>query len=50
MDQRLADEEPRKLLPIETGSAVTLDLHYESGSYVCDAGYEYIWEAIPNKL
>ena len=50
LDQRLADEESGKIVPIENGSAVISDLHYEAGSFVCDAGYESIWEAMLDGL
>lgn len=50
LDQRLADEESGKKVPVENGSAVISDLHYEAGSFVCDAGYESIWDAMLEKL
>ena len=50
LDQRLADEESGKSVPVGIGSGVISDLHYEAGSFVCDAGYEYIWDAMIDKL
>lgn len=50
LDQRLADEESGKTLPVEIGSAVIPELHYEAGSFVCNAGYEYIWDAMIDEL
>lgn len=50
LDRRLEDERSGKTLPIEIGSAVIPDLHYEAGSFVCDAGYEVIWDEMINEL
>ncbi len=50
LDQRFEDEESGKAVPVENGSAVISDLHYEAGSFVCDAGYESIWDAMLDKL
>lgn len=50
LDKRLADEESGREVPVENGSAVISDLHYEVGSFVCDAGYEYIWDAMIEDL
>lgn len=50
LDQRLADEESGKSLPVEIGSAVIPDLHYEAGSFVCDAGFENVWDSMIDKL
>ncbi|MGM8227481.1 hypothetical protein ACSV5M_12915 [Cellvibrio sp. ARAG 10.3] len=50
LDQRLADEESGKIAPLGNGSAIISDLHYEAGSFVCDAGYEPIWEAMLEEL
>lgn len=50
LDQRLADEESGKSLPVEIGSAIIPDLHYEAGSFVCDAGFESVWDAMLDKL
>ena len=50
LDQRLADEKSGKSVPVENGSAVIPDLHYEAGSFVCDAGFESIWDAMIDKL
>ncbi len=50
LDQRLADEESGKSLPVEIGSAVISDLHYEAGSFVCDAGFEFVWDEMIDKL
>lgn len=50
LDQRLEDEISGKMVPVENGNAVISDLHYEAGSFVCDAGYEPVWEAMLEKL
>jgi len=50
LDQRLADERSGSDVPVENGSAIISDLHYEAGSFVCDAGYESVWEAMLDKL
>lgn len=50
LDQRLADEESGKVVPVESGSAIISDLHYEAGSFVCDAGYESIWDEMIDSL
>lgn len=50
LDQRLADEELGKVVPVENGTGVILDLHYEAGSFVCDAGFESVWEAMIENL
>ena len=50
LDQRLLDEEAGKSLPIEIGSAIIPDLHYEAGSFVCDAGFEFVWDAMIDQL
>lgn len=50
LDQRLADEESGKSMPIEIGSAIISDLHYEAGSFVCDAGFESIWDEMLDNL
>lgn len=50
LDQRLADEESGKIVPVENGSAIISDLHYEAGSFVCDAGYESIWDEMLENL
>ena len=39
-----------KNVPVENGSAMIADLHYEAGSFVCDAGFEAIWDAMINAL
>ncbi len=50
LDQRLADEKSGKNVPIDIGSAIISDLHYEAGSFVCDAGFESVWEAMLDAL
>lgn len=50
LDQRLADEEAGKAVPVENGSAIIPDLYYEAGSFICDAGYESIWDAMLERL
>lgn len=50
LDQHLVDEEAGKSIPIEIGSAMIPDLHYEASSFVCDAGFESIWDAMIDKL
>ena len=50
LDARLADEKAGKHAPVDIGSAVISDLHYEAGSFVCDAGYEPIWDAMIDQL
>ena len=50
LDARIADENAGKTTPVEIGSAVISDLHYEAGSFVCDAGYEPIWDAMIERL
>jgi hypothetical protein len=50
LDQRLADEESGKVVPVESGSATISDLHYEAASFVCDAGYESIWDEMIDSL
>ena len=50
LDQRLADEQSNKKMPIDIGSAVIADLHYEAGSFVCDAGFEPVWDEMIDKL
>lgn len=50
LDQRMADEESDKPVPVDIGSAVISDLHYEAGSFVCDAGYEPVWDAMLDNL
>ncbi len=50
LDQRLADEESGKAVPIDIGSAVIPDLHYEASSFVCDAGFEFVWDAMIDNL
>lgn len=50
LDQRLADEESGKIVPVENGSAIISDLHYEAGSFVCDAGYEFVWDDMIENL
>lgn len=50
LDQRLADEESGKSVPIDIGSAVIPDLHYEATSFVCDAGFESVWDAMIENL
>lgn len=50
LDQRFADEELGRKTPVEIGSAIISDLHYEAGSFVCDAGYESIWDAMLENL
>lgn len=50
LDQRLADEKSAKNVPVENGSAIIADLHYEAGSFVCDAGFEAIWDAMIDSL
>lgn len=50
LDQRLADEESGKSLLVEIGSAVIPDLHYEAGSFVCDAGFDSVWGEMLDNL
>ncbi|MFL0800406.1 MAG: hypothetical protein K6L80_08165 [Agarilytica sp.] len=50
LDQRLADEQSGKTVPVENGSAIIPDLHYEAGSFVCDAGFESIWDEMIEAL
>ena len=50
LDQRLTDEQSNKKIPIDIGSAVIADLHYEAGSFVCDAGFESVWDDMIDKL
>lgn len=50
LDQRLADEKSAKNVPVENGSAMIADLHYEAGSFVCDAGFKTIWDAMIDAL
>jgi hypothetical protein len=50
LDHRLADEESGKVVPVESSSAIISDLHYEAGSFVCDAGYESIWDEMIDLL
>lgn len=50
LDQRLADEKAGKIVAVENGSAIISDLHYEAGSFVCDAGFESVWEAMIDRL
>lgn len=50
LDQRLVDEKSGKQFPVEIGSAVIPDLHYEAGSFVCDAGFEPIWDEMIDNL
>lgn len=50
LDQRLADEESGKIIAVENGSAIISGLHGEAGSFVCDAGFEFVWEAMIDKL
>lgn len=50
LDQRLADEESGKSVPVEIGSAIIPDLHYEASSFVCDAGFESVWDAMIENL
>lgn len=42
LDRLLADEKSAKNVPVENGSGIIADLHYEAGSFVCDAGFEAI--------
>jgi len=44
------DEESGKSVPVEVGSAIIPDLHYEASSFVCDAGFESVWDAMIDKL
>ncbi|TGG93843.1 hypothetical protein E4656_06510 [Natronospirillum operosum] len=50
LDQRLVDEESGNDVPVENGSATIADLHHEAGSFVCDAGFEPVWDAMLSKL
>lgn len=50
LDQRLADEKVGKELPVDIGSSVIADLHYEAGSFVCDSGFESVWDEMIDKL
>ena len=50
LDQRLEDEKSGKIVPVENGSAVIPDLNYEAGSFVCDAGFEPIWDKMIDNL
>lgn len=50
LDQRLADEKSGKVVPVDIGSAIISDLHYEAGSFVCDAGFESCWETMLDAL
>jgi hypothetical protein len=50
LDQRKADEEADIPRPIEIGTGVIQDLHYEAGSFVCDAGFENVWDEMIESL
>lgn len=50
LDRLLADEKSAKNVPVENGSGIIADLHYEAGSFVCDAGFEAIWDAMIDAL
>lgn len=50
LDQRLEDEKLGKTVPVDIGSAIISDLHYEAGSFVCDAGFESVWDAMLDNL
>lgn len=50
LDQRYADEKSGKDVPVEIGTGVIPELHYEAGSFVCDAGYESIWDEMIDEL
>lgn len=50
LDQRLADENSGKKPPVDIGSGVISDLHYEAGSFVCDSGYEPVWDKMIDQL
>ena len=50
LDNRLADEKANKNVPVDIGSAIISDLHYEAGSFVCDAGFEPLWDAMLDSL
>jgi|GEM_PF-3087442 len=50
LDQRLADEQAGKQMPIDIGSGVIGDLHHEAGSFVCDAGFEAVWDTMIDQL
>lgn len=50
LDQRLADEQSGKDMPIDIGSGMIADLHYEAGSFVCDAGFESVWDNMIDRL
>lgn len=50
LDQRAVDEESSESFPVDIGSAVISDLHYEAGTFVCDAGYESIWDEMIDRL
>ena len=50
LDQRFDDEKSEKNIPVDIGTGIIPDLHYEAGSFVCDAGYESIWDSMIDKL
>ena len=50
LDRRLADEKSGKDVSVDIGSGIISDLHYEAGSFVCDAGFEPVWEAMLDAL
>jgi hypothetical protein len=44
LDQRKTDEKLNSSTPVEIGTGVIQDLHYEAGAFVCDAGFESVWD------
>lgn len=50
LDARLADEKAAKQRPVDIGSGMISELHYEAGSFVCDAGHEAVWDAMIDQL